>query len=200
MILCLDLETTGLNEQTCGLLQIGAVWLHSGEAFFRECSPPADSRIEKEALAVNGIEEAKLFDPAKLWESLAVVEFLGWVRGSQAVNSRVQIAAWNAHFDHRHLMAALSRARVPDCFRPFAHRLLDVHSILAADTIRLTIPRAPDEMLAHLGNCGGEVPNSDAASEILHLKAEAKPHNALAGAKHVRAMLRRLLGDSGALP
>ncbi len=199
MILCLDLETTGLDEQRCGLLEIGACWLHSGESFFRECRPLANCDIEPEALAVNGWTVERLSDPKLLPEEHAIAEFLGWARGAHGGNGKIQIAAWNAHFDHRHLCAGMGRAGYESMHRPFAHRLLDIHSILAADTIRARIKGSmmdPEQLV----NFGNEVANCDAASTMLGLPPEPKPHNALAGAKQVRAMLRRLLGDAGALP
>lgn len=199
MILCLDLETTGLDEHRCGILEIGACWLHTGEGFFRECRPLVNCQLEEEALKVNGWTTEKLADLKLLPEEHAIAEFLGWVRGSHGSNSRVQLAAWNAHFDHRHLCAGMERAGYDGAHRPFLQRLLDVHSILAADTIRagLTHPVMNPEQLV---NFGGEIANADAASERLHLPPEPKPHTALAGARQVRAMLRRLLGDTGALP
>ena len=199
MILCLDLETTGLDEQRCGILEIGACWLHSGESFFRECRPLAICQVEDEALKVNGWTHDRMRARKLLPEEHAIAEFLGWVRGAHGTNSRVQLAAWNAHFDHRHLCAGMDRAGYDGMHRPFMHRLLDVHSILAADTIREARP-APGIGSGQYAECGGEIVNCDAASEILHLPPEPKPHNALAGAKQVRAMLRRLLGDMGALP
>lgn len=200
MILCLDLETTGLNEQTAGILQIGAVWLHSGESFFRQCQPEPDCRIEQEALKVNGTDEAAIFKSGWLLERLAIIEFLGWVRGSQGLNGKVQIAAWNAHFDFRHLQASLTRAQVPQQFRIFAHRLLDIHSILAADRIRKAAPEILRTGSQAFSYCGDEVANCDHASRFLDMPEEERPHNALNGARHARAMLRRLLGDVEAMP
>lgn len=198
MILCLDLETTGLDEQRCGILEIGACWLHSGESFFRECRPLANCKVETRALEINGWTVERMADSKLLPEEHAIAEFLGWVRGAQGTNARVQIAAWNAHFDHRHLRAGMDRAGYDEMHRPFLHRLLDVHSILAADTIRAQHPR-PVIGASLFFDCGGEIASCDEASERLLLPPEPKPHNALAGAKQVLAMLRRLLGDAGAL-
>lgn len=200
MILCLDLETTGLDEQRSGLLEIGACWLHSGDSFFRACRPLATCKIEPEALAVNGWTVERLIDPKLLPEAQAIAEFIGWVRGAHGANGKVQIAAWNAHFDHRHLCAGMARAGYESCHRPFAHRLIDVHSVLAVDRMRAKLPPVGVLEMGDFGSFGDEVKNADAGSALLKLGEEPKPHNALAGARQVRAMLRRLLGDAGALP
>ena len=202
MILCLDLETSGLNEQRCGILQIGATWLHDGDSFFRDCHVLTGADVEQGALAVNGLTEERARDPHTIPESMALIEFLGWVKGAIPHGQRVQLAAWNAHFDHRFLCAGLDRAHVKETYRPFHHRLIDCHSALAVDLMRETLSEQigmPDvRLIAH--RFGDEVKNSDSAAELLNLPAEPKPHNALNGAKQVRAMLRRILGDTGALP
>lgn len=202
MILCLDLETTGLDEQRCGILEIGACWLHSGESFFRECRPLLTAKIEPAALAVNGWQVQRMSEPALLPEEHAVSEFLGWVRGFQMpFRHKIQIAAWNAHFDHRHLCAGMDRAGYEPQHRPFAHRLIDVHSVLAADQMRAKLKvRGRIVAAPSLTILGNEVANCDEGSKLLNLPPESKPHNALAGANQVRAMLRRLLGDLGAMP
>lgn len=205
MILCLDFETSSLNERRGSILQIGACWLHSGETFFRECFPEncnwpdGGLLIEDEALEKNGIARDKIYSrEGAIPEGAAIMELVGWARGPMADFGKIQIAAWNAHFEHRWLRAALNRVAMPDKYRPFAHRLLDAHSILAADEIRRKRPSAPQVPWWSL--LGGEVANSDQASEIVGLPVEEKPHNALNGARQVRAMLRRLLGDVEAQP
>lgn len=199
MILCLDLETSSLNEQRGSVLQVGAVWLHSGEVFFRECRPTdANALIEEGALKVNGI--TNVHDQGRLPERIAITEFVGWARGSVGKNSKIQICAWNAHFDHRHLMAALNRADIDHRYQPFLHRLIDVHSVLAVERIKAGLSAAPGMAIDEFHKFGNEVPSCDEAAKMLGLREEAKPHNALAGAKQVRAMLRRLLGEVAAQP
>lgn len=202
MILCLDLETTSLNEQTGGLIEIGAVWLHSdsykGGEFFRACRPQSLAIFEKGALEVNGYTEERAKDTNRLPEAMAVIELLGWARGAIDDKERIQIAAWNAHFDHRHLRAALARAGVDERYSPFPHRLIDLHSLVAGEHMRGRLNHG--ETAPPLWGLGNEIANADQASALLGLEPEKKPHDALAGARQVRAMLRRFLGDSGALP
>lgn len=195
MILCLDLETTGLNEQTCGLVGIGACWLHGGE-FQRLCRPFEGAIIEPQALQVNGVTPAELSDPKRLPEFVAAIELLGWVRGNLGLSDRVQIAAWNAHFDHRHLMAALTRAGVGHAARPFIHRLIDLHSLVAGEELRKRVANCNSSFQ----QLGGEIANADEGSRLLSLPPEPKPHTPLAGARQVRAMLRRYLGETEVLP
>ncbi len=198
MILCVDLETTGLNEQESGIVEICACWLHNGAAFHRKCRPLPTARIDPQALEMNGWTPERIADPELIPEELAISEFIGWVRGSDGLNEKVQIAAWNAHFDHRHLCAGMDRAGIDGRHRPFIHRLLDVHSILAARELERTFRASL--VVGNLLCAGGEIKNSDAGSELLGLAPEPKPHGAIAGANQVRAMLRRLLGDLSALP
>ncbi len=198
MILCLDLETTGLDERVCGLVGIGAVWLHGGE-FYRACRPFSSALIEPKALDVNGETMESLGAPGRIPESLAIAEFLGWARGGVPHGEKVHLAAWNAHFDHRHLRASLDRANVGSLFRPFTHRLIDLHSLLAGDDLRREYgdPRLVRE---DLQSAGGSIANADEGSRALGLEPEPMPHNALNGARQACAMLWRFIGNSGALP
>ena len=178
MILCLDLETTGLDAEHCGLVEIGACWLHSGESFFRACRPLPTALIEPAALAVNGWTAEKLADPNLLPEEHAVSEFIGWVRGREANgNARVQIAAWNAHFDHRHLCAGMDRAGYEELHRPFTHRLIDVHSVLAMDEMRRKLPASIFDR-NELVSFGNEVANCDEAAKLLQMPLDPRPHTA----------------------
>lgn len=203
-ILCIDLETSGLDESQSGIVQIGAQWLHSGAQFFRECRPCTlrSPVIEGKALEVNGVTREQLADSKRLPETIAIVEFLGWVRGNLPCDEKVQIAAWNAHFDYRHFMAALVRASA-ERHTPFVHRLLDLHSLVAGDMLKqLCIAPSTSSFTGRIANgvvAYNGVASSDMGSMLLGLNHESKPHNALNGAMQVRAQLRRFLGDVGAL-
>jgi hypothetical protein len=198
-ILCLDLETGGLDETMSGIVEIGAVWLDGSSSFYRACKPFPMSVIEDDALKVNGCTREQLADPNRLPEALAIVELLGWVRGSIPRTEKVQICAWNPHFDFRHLCRALDRASVGR-HSVFAHRLLDMHSLTAGHKIHGEIAGTNmSEFLFLKSQSANEISNCDEGSKYWGLLPEPKPHSALVGAGQVRAMLRRFLGDAGAL-
>lgn len=200
MILCTDFETTGVGE-LCGLVEIGATWLRNDglrrSEFFRECRPAGGILVEPGALQVNGYSLERIFDPARMSEMQAVIEFIGFIRGGMADDTKIQIAAWNSPFEMRHLRAALLRAGVSDPFWPFRHSAIDPQAILTADIIRghrsaaVEVPGVEWPVIEP-HEWGGLVKNSDHAAELLGIDPEPRPHKAINGARQVKAMLHAL--------
>lgn len=204
MIFCLDLETTGLpterEEEKAGIIEIGGCWLtdagrRCGE-FFRECRPLHGSLIEEGALAVNGYTRERIFDPKRMTTGQAVIELLGFIRTGmeESEGVKVQLAAWNAPFEMRHLRHALSLEWIEPPFWPFRHSVIDPQSILTADLIRSFLPTergGPMRRFEPL-QWGGLVQNSDHAAQILGIPPEARPHRAIHGARQVKAVLEAL--------
>lgn len=203
MILELDLETTALDEVDGGIIEIGARWFRDYEGlpitghvrkgeFFRECRPREGCLIEDKALEVNGQTAAIIFDDARMPEAQAIVELLGFIRAGIANEDiKVEIAAWNAHFEMRHLRRALRRAGVAERYWGIRHSVIDPHSILLADLIRGRFSASPliHPTPPHYSSYGKLVTNCDHASQLLGIEPEQKPHNALKGARQVHKFL-----------
>ena len=77
---------------------------------------------------------------------------------------------------------------------PFAHRIIDIHSLAWEHMIKrgLTPPLNPEKRHSAL--------NLDAALQYCGIPEEPRPHNALTGAKCNAEVISRLLHDKKLLP
>jgi DNA polymerase III epsilon subunit-like protein len=187
MILFLDLETSGTNENKNSILQIGACWYDRPETFYRSVELEPGTDAEPDALRVNGETHHSLGCPHRTPGWLAFGEFLGWVKGRcgdirKGEKARVMLAGWNVHFDYRFIFALARKLGVEDAL-PFRHQLLDLHSLALVEQMHRR-HHAADAALFGSDLLRG----ADHAAQMLGIQPEAKPHNALAGALHAREM------------
>lgn len=125
-----DIETSGFNDKTDAILQIGACTLvadamqtlHIGERYFYEVSPFEGANIEQAALQFTGIDP---FAPDRkaVSEASAIKDFFKHVRDAvkAADCKRAILVGHNAFFDLAFINAAIERCnikRVP--FHPFS--------------------------------------------------------------------------------
>jgi len=76
-MIVMDLEMSGLDPVKCGIWQIGAVDLSSGETFFGECSIDPEDVADPSSLEFLGKTEEELRGFEKGQKEL-LEEFLGW--------------------------------------------------------------------------------------------------------------------------
>jgi DNA polymerase III epsilon subunit-like protein len=177
-VVFIDVETGGLDPHGDALLEVGAV-LPSGEqwsCFVR----PEGKRIHPAALEINGIDvEGEAFESAAMDRRVAAQFFDGWLQRN-AVREGWILAGMNAAFDRAFVMQWWRDTK--GIFPKPGHRVLDLHSVAVADWY----------MREGLDN---EVPPlySDAISEMLGMRPEARPHRALAGAMWCREAMGRLV-------
>lgn len=174
-----DIETSGLNPETYSILSIGAVDFQNPERqFYGECKMWEGALLAHESLAVNGFTEEQIQDPEKKTVDELMVEFKVWL---DAI-TEVTLVGHNVAFDRDFMNIAFRRAGIN--WR-FASRTIDTHTLGYADYIKkgLTLPEKNrhtditlDTILKHVG-----------------LPTEAKPHNALSGAKGEAEATSRLL-------
>lgn len=126
-----DLETTGFNAHTDGILEIAAVllaydddgWLQREQTIFHAVQPFPGANIEQAALEFTGINPD---DPAR--QAVTELEALGQVfdKVKKAVKqhecTRAIMVAHNAHFDLGFLTAATQRCELvkKNPFHPFS--------------------------------------------------------------------------------
>lgn len=187
-MIVLDIEATGTNPSKHSILAIGAVDLaHAEHTFYGECRAWEGAHIMEEALAVNGFSLSAVKDPAKQSEAELVRQFLAW---SDDLDDRT-LAAQNVAFDAAFLQAACERAGVA---YPFAHRTIDVHSVVYTH-ILLSGKQPPfDAYHRH------SALSLDAARAYVGLPSEPTPHNALEGALGHAEVLHRIWFGKGFAP
>ncbi len=172
-LIALDVETTGLDPQTCSIVSIGAVHVASGKEFYIECAPWLGAEVSDGALKVNGFTHEYL-NTLTLNEEGAIMQFLTWVSN---FGLAPLMLAHNSAFDKSFIAEACKRAGLTS---PFGFRTVDVHSIVYAHMVRTVI--TPPTTLS-LNKC----------LEYLGLPVEPTPHNALTGAKCNVALWQKVI-------
>lgn len=173
-MIALDVESSGLDANTASILSIGAIDTDEPtNTFYDECVVWEGAAISDDALAVNGFtrEEIMRGTPqaaAKKTEAELIAAFAAWA--TDRPQNRTLLAQ-NVRFDLSFVEAACKRAGIES---PFAHRILDLHSLC----------------WMHMQQWGIEQPvknhrtaiNLTTVLEYCGLPEEPKPHNALTGA------------------
>lgn len=182
MIIVVDVETTGLNPDTHGIISIGAVvYDDPTKTFYEECRVRDDVTVDPKALAINGFTEMELRDENKFSEARMVKHFADWWKSVDAQDNI--IAGHNVHFDWGFLNTAFVRHNIALLINK---RLFDLHSLCLADLLRR-------------GKLAREI-HSDFIMEYVGLPTEPKPHNALNGALWETEAFSRLLLGKNKLP
>lgn len=126
----IDVETSGLNPQTDGLLELAAITLKMDEhgdlqqdqQFHCHIQPFAGANINPDSLKINGID---IDNPLRgaIPEDQAITDLFKMVRKAVKDNGcqRAIIVAHNATFDQAFLQSAVKRINAKrDPFHPFA--------------------------------------------------------------------------------
>lgn len=188
-MLVTDCEMTGLEPTLHSILSVGAVdFEHPERQLYEECRVWDGAKIEDEALAVNGFTYEQTTDLHKQTEGELVRKFISFADGM----ADITIAGQNVFTDLYFLQAAAKRAG--HTAWPFAHRIIDIHTLAYEHMIKrgLTPPLDPEKRHSKL--------NLDAALTYCGIPEEPKPHNALTGAKCNAEVISRLLYDKKLLP
>jgi DNA polymerase III alpha subunit (gram-positive type) len=188
-MLIVDGEMSGLEPTLHSIVSLGAVDLeHPERQFYEECRVWDGAKIEDEALAVNGFTREQITDLAKQSEGDVVHKFIAFAQGM----TDTTFGGQNVYMDLFFLQAASRRAG--HTAWPFAHRIIDTHTLCHMHMIKrgLTPPLDPVKHHSAL--------NLDAVMQYCGIPEEPKPHNALTGAKSHAEVISRLLYDKKLLP
>lgn len=169
-MIILDIETSGLNPVTHGVLSLGAVDFDSGQEFYGECFLRDGKIADPKALEVNGFTEEQIRDENKMSDLELYLAFIMWVK----VNNYVPLLAGQqvGSFDIKFLQEIHETYCKSDKWI-FGHRSVDLHSVAYG---RYSKSLSLDEILIHC-----------------KLTPEPKPHNALTGARLERDCFKKFL-------
>lgn len=188
-MLVVDCEMTGLEPNEHSIVSAGAVdFDRPDRRFYEECRMWDGAKVEDAALAVNGFTREQIADPSKQTEADLVHRFITFAEGMKDTT----IAGQNVFTDLYFLQAAARRAK--HTAWPFAHRILDIHSLCWEHMIHrgLTPPISSEKHHSAL--------NLDAVLNYCGIPEEPKPHNALTGALCNAEVIARLLYGRKLLP
>lgn len=188
-MLVVDCEMSGLDPQKNSIVSIGAIDFDNPKRqLYEECRVWEGAHIEDEALEVNGFTKEQIVDPAKQSEADAVHKFIAFAAGM----ADITIAGQNVFTDDSFLRAAAVRAG--HTAWPFAHRILDIHSLCYEHMIKRGVAPPVDPVKHHTAL------NLTAVLAYCGIPEEPKPHNALTGTKCNAEVISRLLYDKKLLP
>ncbi len=163
-----DVETSGLDEKTNGIIGLGGIMLPSGDTFYHEPRLMRKLQAHPKALEVNGFTEEEIRSEDRVDMGLTLQRFSDWAAKAEDMI----LAGWNTTFDYRFLVAEYERHGLR---WPFKYRVVDIQSIA------YMVMRIKDKW----------TPMHDGVSTVglnytlkwLGLPKEPEPHNALTGAQ-----------------
>ncbi len=132
-----DIETTGVDHQRHGLLEIAAILVNYNdedqlvptEQDFWHINPFENAVIDPKAMAINQIDHTHPFRLAKD-EQDALIDFFAFIKKAVKENKcrRAVLVGHNAHFDLNFILAAAKRCRITD---------IPLHAFTCIDTATL---------------------------------------------------------------
>ncbi len=123
-MIVVDLETSGLNIEKCGIWQIGAVDLNDPtNTFLGEARIDDEDIVEQGALDIIGKTEADLRDKKKSSQKELLINFFNWVK---EIDMKVMISQNPQALDFPMLVL---KANKYGLISPFHYRAFDLHSV-----------------------------------------------------------------------
>lgn len=179
-MIVVDVETTGIDPKTRSIIQIGALDFDNPDNRFSfSCRAFDGAKLDEGARAVHGISDAEVLDKNKPTEAEAMVSFVGWAKGIKDLT----LVGYNTSFDRDFIKEASIRANVT-WWNP-VFRTIDIHSIVYAKHIELSIP-------IPLKNNHSDI-NTDYALEFVGLNKRPGFHDALEDAMLEAEILSRVI-------
>jgi len=134
-MIVLDIETSGLDFNKCGIWQIGAVELENPHnVFLQEARIDDENIVQEGALRVTGTTEEQLRDPSKQSQKQLLESFFKWCENIRVRNCICQGPQWDLGF----IWIKASKYRLREKLdNPIPHRAFDMHSIAALKYFQL---------------------------------------------------------------
>lgn len=169
-MIVVDIETTGIDAERCGIASIGALdFKNPLNQFYIECRVSRSAMINDRALEINGFVREQLYDSRKPPIEKSLQRFFSWA--SDGIED-ITLAGENIKFDIGFLEHSANENNLDWIF---GYRSRDLHttSIDAHERAGIKIPMK--------GKLSGL--SLDKTLEFAGLPEEPKPHHALTGAK-----------------
>jgi DNA polymerase III epsilon subunit-like protein len=193
----LDIETSGLDFLRCGIWQIGAIDLNTGERFLEEAKIDEEDRVEEGALKITGETEEQLRNSKNQFQKQLLEEFFNWV-DKRAIKT---FLCQNLQFDLGFLMVKTSKYNLKGTF---TKRSFDLHTIaqLKFNELNNKFSIEGNKSNMDLTNiskfCGIE--DSRRLVRDNKISKEGKPHNALGDCKLTAECFSRLIYGKNLFP
>lgn len=197
-MIILDVETSGLNFNKCGIWQIGALDLENPKnTFLEEARIDYEDIIEEDALKTTDKKEENLRDKNKQSQKQLLENFSRWLEKAKIKN----IICENPQFDWGFLVSKFRKYKLEI---PFHHRTFDLHSISQSKFFEVN-----KKFLIKENHSNMSLPNTlefcgieDERRKVEDNKIvkEGKPHNALEDARLEAECFSRLIYGKNLLP
>lgn len=191
-MIIVDLETSGLDIQKCGIWQIGAVNLDDPrDTFLEESRVDEEDIVESGALNVIGKTESELRDKKKQSQKELLNNFFNWVNGQKV---KVMVSQNPQCLDFPMLVIKANKYGLKF---PFHYRAFDMHSVAQMIYFNLNGKLAFEKGASslNLGNILAMCGIIDERRNIINGKVakEGKAHNALEDSKLTAECFSRLV-------
>lgn len=173
----IDIESTDLDVERCGILEIGAVDA-AGRRFYRRVALGRGRRVAWQALECNGIDALDLGVGVSI--DTALCDLLSWLR-AEGYLGRWIMGGKNPQFDYGLLKANWPKDAAEPLHEVISRRCVDLHSLVYGMALRSG------------WDMSGEDFSTDELYRSLGLEPEPKPHNAIRGALYEMEGFRRVL-------
>lgn len=182
----IDIETSGLDIEKHGILEIAAVSPQVPKPFEMRVRLEARYEADPDALAVNGFEMAAIPDGFSLQYALSLL--LDWLRGNLPEGCDKWIFGnKNPQFDRERLLKACEHVGMDDTKEGLAkllsRRTIDLHGWAYRWGMRAGVDMSAPGF------------NTDQLYSALGIEPEPRPHRALQGAKHALKAFEILLNQ-----
>lgn len=179
-MIVVDIETTGLEPEKCGIASIGALdFSNSQNQFYLECRVPENALVSDDALKVNGFTREQLFDVQKSDIRNSIEKFFNWALRDIG---DITLGGENIGFDISFLKAYARALSIPWIF---GYRSRDLHTT-SIDVYEQNCVKFPMKNKV-------SALSLDETLKFVGLLEEPKPHNALTGAKMEAEAFSRLI-------
>lgn len=181
-MIVIDLETTGLDPDTHGIVEFGAVDMNTKEKFSQKCRISKQDEITQKALDINGHTKEEVRSESRPLQTYVFEQFDEWT----CLRDNLTLAGHNLVG----LDVPLLRRMCNQTDREwrFGHRFVDLHSVAYATAKRVGYFVSFDKLSPF---------TSVKVYELVNIPKEPEPHKAVRGAVwEAEAFSRLMKGES----
>lgn len=142
-LLFLDTETTGLNPEINGVIQVAMCYEDSYIDY--RIRPPKGTVYDKEALKINGItkKQIKKFERSDV-QLKEIIKWMGWRVGKYDKNDKFVLVGYNVKFDKDFMFAWAEKEGFNFLGSYIDHRVIDVLTLARTAQFLKQLPGEPE--------------------------------------------------------